>query len=133
MRNAEEGKQLKHRIIIVFVGSLIALVLSILLLLLMALGVLGGMISEDGAYSAVPVICGIAALAASLFAVKKSGTKALLTGLSTGALFFVLLLLGRIIGWREATGNVLTSFIACGAGGALAGLWGARSKKKRKF
>lgn len=123
-------KNLSH----IGVGILFGLIVCVLLLLLASFGVSRGFIPESAVKTATLACCFIGAFISALISTRRIRERFLLTGLSSGLLFFVALyLLGAMLFARAVPANgaagILLSSVIGGVVGAVAG---ANIKKRRK-
>ena len=115
-------------------GALAAVLTALLTLAVCSLFISAGVIPEGAMDRTVLAACILGSLAGGLLAVRLVGRSTLLVGTGVGAVLFLVLL---SVGWllfetaSLANGGLLI-LLACLCGGAMAGILGARSKKKRK-
>ena len=85
-------------------------------------------------YQPSVVGCVIGGFSGGIFAVRHSGARALIVGLASGGVFFLLILTAGVLLFEdmsiEAGGLGLLSGALCG--GAAAGILGTRPKKKKR-
>ena len=136
MRKMEEdhGARLVRAMLGVLLGGVVALAACLVFLLVCSLGISGGWLREGLMYQLAVVGCVVGGFLGSVFAVKRCGSKALVVGLCTGGVFFLLLLTGGVLFFRQVSLEAGGVGLLCGAlcGGAAAGILGAGPKKKRR-
>ena len=136
MRKTEEdqGAKLVRAMTGVLLGGGLALVVCLVFLLICSVGISGGWVEEDLMYQLSVVGCVIGGFSGGIFAVRYSGARALIVGLASGAVLFLLILTAGVLLFedmsREAGGLGLLSGALCG--GAAAGILGTRPKKKKR-
>ena len=136
MRKTEEdqGAKLVRAMTDVLLGGGLALVVCLVFLLICSVGISGGWVEEDLMYQLSVVGCVIGGFSGGIFAVRHSGARALIVGLASGGVFFLLILTAGVLLFEdmsiEAGGLGLLSGALCG-GGAV-GILGTRPKKKKR-
>ncbi len=123
-------KNLSH----IGIGIIFGLLVCVLLLLLASFGVSRGFIPESAAKATTLACCFLGAFSCALISARRIRARYLLTGLTAGLAFFIVLyLLGAILFSRAApasgAGSILLSSVIGGVAGAVAG---ANIKKRRK-
>lgn len=128
------GKERKKTALwIVFLrGSIVALSIYLLGVLLLALLVVRGMLPESGTFPILAVLCVIAVLCGSLITVRKSPWGKLPTALLTSVIFGTTLTVVGVSFWREITGEGGILLLCALSGGVLAALLGSRKRKAGK-
>ena len=113
-------------------GSLLALGLYMLGLLFLALLLVKGRLSEEAGFPIVAALCAAAVLCGGLLTIRQTGVRA--GGLTTGAVFAVVLASVALCCWEETTwlgrGGVL--LLCALAGGLAASLLGGRRRRTRR-
>ena len=115
-------------------GGVLAGVVAILALLACAVLVSMGVIPVGAMEGTVLAVCVLGTLVGGIYAVRRSGARALAAGLGVGAVLFLLLLTAGLIAYEGASvanggGSILC---ACLCGGAIPGILGRKPKKKRR-
>lgn len=128
------GKERKKTALwIVFLrGSIVALGIYLLGVLLLALLVVRGTLPESGTFPILAVLCVIAVLCGSLITVRKSPWGKLPTALLTSVIFGTTLTVVGVSFWREITGEGGILLLCALSGGVLAALLGSRKRKAGK-
>lgn len=118
----------------VVLGGAAALPVSLVVLLLASVAISRGMLGEGLLYQVTVVSCVLGSLAGGLLAVRRCGTRALIVGLCTGAVLFLLLLTVGVLFFDARSVEQGGVGLACGClcGGAAAGLLGGGKKKPAK-
>lgn len=137
MRKMEEdqGARLVRAMVGVLLGGVVALAACLVFLLFCSVGISGGWVQEGLMYQLAVVGCVIGGFIGSVFAIRRCGSRALVVGLVTGAVFFLLLLTGGVLFFREQISLEMGGLgLLCGAmcGGAAAGILGAGPRKRKK-
>lgn len=118
----------------VLIGAAVAGAVSLLFLFVCALLISGGHLSQDHTGALSVSACVLGSLVGGVVAVSRCGGKSLIVGLLTGATLFIILLTVGLLLYKTVAieeGGLPLGF-GCLCGGALAGLFGARPKKKRR-
>ena len=136
MRKGEEdqGAKLIRYTLGVLLGGVAALAVCLLFLLLASVGVSSGWLGENLMYQLTIVGCVVGGFAGGLTAVRRCGARALIVGLLTGGVLFLLLLTVGVLFFDAAAPESGGIGLLCGAlcGGAAAGLLGSRPAKKKR-
>lgn len=136
MRGKEEEQGLKTVRWIggAVIGGVLALLICMLLLLLTAAGILAGVISERLMVHCLFAGCVIGGLFGGFAAIRRCGSRALLAGLSAGAVMLLLILtVGSLTGSPASWENHGVGIgLSCLIGGMTAGLLRGKPKKKRR-
>lgn len=135
-RNEEEqGAALLRYAREILLGGGAALLCCILLLLFASVGIAGGMLGEE-LMPQITIAAGVVgSFVGAVAAIRRCGVRALVVGLSTGAVFFLLLLTIGLVLYgmpaleEGAVGLLCASLCGGGAAGFLAG---RRGNKKRR-
>ena len=118
----------------VLIGALVAALVSLLFLFVCAVFISGGHLSQShtGVYSVCACVLG--SLVGGVTAVSRCKGRSLIVGLLTGAVLFLILLTMGLLLYKSVALEEGGLPLGCGClcGGALAGLFGARPKKKRR-
>lgn len=136
MRKTEEdqGAKLVRAMTGVLLGGVLALGVCLAFLFVCSVGISSGWLDERLMYQMSVVGCVIGSCVGGLFAVRRSGARALIVGMATGAVFFLLILTVGLLLLEdisiEAGGLGLLSGGLCG--GAAAGILGSKPKKKKR-
>lgn len=118
----------------VLLGGVVAAAVSLLFLFACALLISKGVLGQDQTNILTVIACVLGSLVGGAIAVSRCKGRSMIVGLLTGVtLFLILLTLGVLLYQTVALedGGVPLG-CACLCGGALAGLFGARPKKKRR-
>lgn len=121
------------KILSVLFGALTSLGIFLLLALVLTWLVTREMLPVGQAPKAVWAALALAALLGALLAEKRVGQMALLTGVATALVFFLVLLSGTALFFGGQYAGLLGNGLSVLAGGLAAGLLGAREKKPRKY
>ena len=115
-------------------GSVVALLATMLCLFLGACTVSFGWLKQEQIMGAVSGACVLGGLIGGLVAVRRKPAGALFIGLGVGViLFFVLMTAGMLMHEGSSLENGgIGIFCACACGGAIAGIFGRKRKKKHK-
>lgn len=115
-------------------GALLSGILIMVMLLFGSMLISSGMLGQDAAQAMIPASCVIGCLVGGLFAVRKHGSRAIITGFGVGAILFLLLIsIGTVAFGEISLGQrALTTMLACLCGGTMAGILGRKTKKKHK-
>lgn len=136
MRKTEEdqGAKLVRAMTGVLIGGVLALGVCLAFLFLCSVGISGGWLGEELMYQMTVVGCVVGGFLGGLLAVGRSGARALIVGLATGGVFFLLLLTAGLLLFEDMSLENGGMGLLCGAlcGGAAAGILGAKPKKKKR-
>lgn len=115
-------------------GGAAALAVTLLVLLLCSAAISSQLLSQGSMGRGVTAACVLGALAGGTAAARGRRSLALLLGLGTGCILFLLLLAGGVLFYERAPAPepLMVVFPACLCGGALAGLLGGQGKKRRR-
>ena len=115
------------------IGSLIALGISLVLLLIASGLVVSGRLPERMMGGTVVLVLFFASLIGALAAIRRNRVRALIVGISEGAILYALTFVGGAFAEEMSLfgGLSLFLFIAALAGGAVAGLLCNRPKKRK--
>ena len=135
MRKNEEdqGAKAVRYLVGVILGGVAALIVCFVFLLIASVCISRGLLGMGLLYQITLVGCVVGAFAGGRLAIRRCGSRALIVGLATGLVLFLLLLTVGVIGFRaapEAGGIGLCCASLCG--GAVAGLLGVGGKGKKK-
>lgn len=136
MRKTEEDQSAKlvRAMSGVLLGGALGFGVCLVVLFLCSVGISGGWLEEVLMYRMAIVGCVVGGFVGGSFAVRRCGTRALIAGLSSGGVFFLLLLTAGLLLFEtmsiEHGGLGLLSGTLCG--GAAAGLLGAGPNKKKR-
>ncbi len=114
MRKTEEdqGAKLVQAMAGVLLGGVLALAVCLVFLFFCSIGISGGWLDEGLMYQMTVVGCVIGGFAGAVAAVRKSGSRALIVGLLTGGVFFLLLLTAQSAGpWKMLERKPIRSVI----------------------
>ena len=118
----------------VLIGAVVAALVSLLFLFVCAVLISGGHLSQShtGVYSVCACVLG--SLVGGITAVSRCKGRSLIVGLLTGVGLFLILLTVGLLLYKSVAIEEGGLPLGCGClcGGALAGLFGARPKKKRR-
>ena len=121
----EEGRRL-------VLGGVAALAVCFVFLLVASAAISGGLAGEELMYQLTIVGCVLGAFAGGLLAVRRCGSRALIVGLTTGGVLFLLLLTIGALCFETVSLEAGGIGLLCGSlcGGAAAGILGGGGKKK---
>ena len=130
----DPGKALIRCACGVLLGGAVAFAVSLALLLLASWAISAGAMGEELSARVTVGACVLGAFAGGLVAVRQCGRRALVVGLATGAVFFLLLLTVGALAFGSVPRDGRGALVLCAAlcGGAAAGLLGRSKKKRRK-
>ena len=135
MRKAEaQGGGAAQAVTAVMLGGLLALGVALMVLLLGAMAVSGGILKEDAAAQVTAAACVAGCFVGGLLACTRCGSKRLPAGLAVGGVCCLLILaVGLLMGDGLQLGaQALIELAGCLCGGAIAGmLCGKKTQKKR--
>ncbi len=133
-REEEPGKALIRCACGVLLGGAVAFAVSLLLLVVASGAISAGVMGEEIGGRVTVGACVLGSFCGGIAAVRRCGRRALVVGLATGAVYFLLLLTIGALAFgsvpQEGRGAVILCAALCG--GAAAGLLGRREKKRRK-
>lgn len=136
MRQNEEdqGARILHAMSCVLLGGAVALLLCFVFLLICSAAVSRGILGEGTMTQMTVCACVAGAFVGGLIAVRQMRARALIVGICTGAVLFLLLLTVGVLFYGGAAPAENGLMLAAGAliGGALAGLLGRTGRKKRR-
>lgn len=136
MRKTEEdqGAKLVKAMAGVLLGGVVALAVCLVFLFLCSVGISGGWLGEGLMYQMTVVGCVVGGFAGAVVAVGRCGSRALIVGLLTGGVFFLLLLSAGVLLFDSMSLENGGLGLLCGGlcGGAAAGILGRRPKKKKR-
>ncbi len=129
----EQGAWLRY-MTQVLLGAVVAALVGMLFLLVCAVLISGGRLSRDHAGALGVCACVLGSLVGGTVAVSRCKGRRLIVGLLTGVALFLILLTAGLLLYRSVAIEERGLPLGCGClcGGALAGLLGARPKKKRR-
>lgn len=131
-----DGKQtnLANLLCSLLLGGLLALGLELLLLLLGAVVVSNGILSDDASVQIATAACVLGCFGGGLFVCRRWNARRLLAGLAVGGLCFLLIVgVGLTMGGGLEMGSRgMLELAACLCGGAVAGLLSRKKKKGKK-
>ena len=112
-------------------GGVLALAVCLLFLLAASAAISSGLAGEELTVQLTIVGCVLGSFAGGLLAVRRCGSRALLVGLTEGAVFFLLLLTAGALCFETMSLESGGIGLLCGClcGGAAAGLLGSGKKK----
>lgn len=118
----------------VLIGAAIAGAVSLLFLFVCALFISGGYLSQEHTGVLSVCACVLGSLVGGVTAVSRCKGRSLIVGLLTGAVLFLILLTVGLLVYKSVAIEEGGLPLGCGClcGGAMAGLLGARPKKKRR-
>lgn len=118
----------------VLLGAVIGLAVSLMILFVCALLISGGHLGQSHTGAMSVCACVLGSLVGGTVAVSRCKGRSLIVGLLTGAALFLILLTVGLILYQTVAIEEGGLPLSCGClcGGALAGLLGARPKKKRR-
>ena len=113
-------------------GGVAALAVCFVFLLVASAAISGGLAGEELMYQLTIVGCVLGAFAGGLLAVRRCGSRALIVGLTTGGVLFLLLLTIGALCFETVSLEAGGIGLLCGSlcGGAAAGILGGGGKKK---
>lgn len=129
----KQGANAVHLALALLLGGLLALGVEIIVLLLGAMAVSKGILSDDAAAQVTVVACVLGCLIGGMFACRRWTAKRLVAGVGAGAVCFLLILAGGLLmgDGLDLGSQGMLELAACLCGGAVAGLL-SRKKKKGK-
>ena len=115
-------------------GGALAGIIALLTLLIYALLVSNGIISERGMERSVLAACILGGVVGGMLAVRSIRRSTLLVGAGVGAILFLLLLSAGFLFFDTASisNGSISILLACLCGGAMAGILGAPRKKRKR-
>ena len=115
-------------------GSAAALALTLMLLMGCAAAVSARWLGQQAMERCVVMVCIVGSLVGAAVAMRREREWAMALGLGTGGMLFLLLLALGILLYESAPvlEGVPGIFCACLCGGAMAGILGRKTKKKRR-
>ncbi len=118
----------------VLIGAAVAALVSLLVLFVCALLISRGTLSREHTGVMSVCACVLGSLTGGVAAVSRCKGRSLIVGLLTGLVLFLILLSVGLILYKSVAIEEGGLPLGCGClcGGALAGLFGARPKKKRR-
>lgn len=118
----------------VLIGAVVAALVSLLFLFVCALLISGGHLTQEHTGILSVCACVLGSLVGGATAVSRCKGRSLIVGLLTGTVLFLILLTVGLVLYRGVAIEEGGLPLGCGClcGGALAGLFGARPKKKRR-
>ena len=133
-RQEEQGSGWMEWMSSLLKGSVLALTATLLLLLACSAAVSGGWLNQTSMERAVVAVCVAGGLLGGAISIRRRRDIALLLGTGTGAVLFLMLLgLGTLLFEdAPALGRIPMILCACLCGGAMAGILGRKTKKKRR-
>lgn len=135
MRKTEEeqGAKLVRAMAGVLLGGVLALGVCLMFLFACSVGISGGWLKETMMYQLAVAGCVVGGFVGGAFSVHRLGHRSLAVGMATGGIFFLLLLTAGLLIFdnMSAENGGLGLLSGCLCGGAVAGLLGRRSPKKK--
>lgn len=130
----EQGARLIRYMLDVLLGGTVALGACFLFLLLASVAISHGWLGEGLMYQLTIVGCVLGGFVGGALAVSRSRSRTLIVGLLVGVVFFLLLLTVGLLFYGSAIPEEGGLGLLCGAlcGGAAAGIFGGKPKKKRR-
>lgn len=118
----------------VLIGAVVAALVSLLVLFVCALFISRGTLSREHTGVMSVCACVLGSLTGGVAAVNRCKGRSLIVGLLTGLVLFLILLSVGLVLYKSVAIEEGGLPLGCGClcGGALAGLFGARPKKKRR-
>ncbi len=118
----------------VLIGALVAVMVSLLFLFVCALLISSGHLTQSHTGVLSVCACVLGSLVGGITAVSRCKGRSLIVGLLTGAVLLLILLTVGLLLYKTVAIEEGGLPLGCGClcGGALAGLLGARPKKKRR-
>lgn len=136
-KGGEGGGTILSVMMAALLGGAVAVVAAMALLLIGAFGISSGMVPEKWKLQLAVISCVVGGLFGSGFAIRRVKGMGLLTGISVGAVFCLILLTVNLLCYGSAANGLETFAIpaGCMCGSLIAGLRGGkkgRKKRKRK-
>lgn len=135
MRKAEaQGASAVQMTAAMMLGGLLALGVELMILLLGAAAVSRGILRDDAAPQLTAAACVAGCFAGGLLTCTRWQSRRLLAGLATGGVCYLLLLAVGLLmsGGFELCSQALIELAGCLCGGAIAGMFSGRGKRKKK-
>lgn len=133
-KEEEQGMWAVKAMVQVLLGGAVATMAALAFLFVCAVLISQGLLGQEHTGTMAVAVCVVGSLIGGIVAVSRCKGRSMIVGLLTGVvLFLILLTLGLLLYQTVALedGGVPLG-CACLCGGALAGLFGARPKKKRR-
>lgn len=134
MRKAEvQGANAVQMTVTMVLGGLLALGVELIILLLGAVAVSRGILREDISPQLTAAACVVGCLIGGVLTCAQWGSRRLLAGLATGGVCYLLMLaVGLLMNNGPELGpQALIELAGCLCGGALAGVFSGKGKKKK--
>lgn len=136
MRKGEEdqGAWVIHAISQVLIGGVMGVAVCLLILLGCAFAISGGVLSQNSTGYWTVAACALGSFVGGSYAVSRCKGRSLIVGVLVSCVLFLILLTVGLLIYKTVAIEEGGLPLGCGAlcGGALAGLLGARPKKKRR-
>ncbi|MGM9607868.1 MAG: TIGR04086 family membrane protein [Oscillospiraceae bacterium] len=136
MRKTEEEQSAKliRFMSSILLGGVLALAVCLVFLFLCSIGISSGWVGDRFMVQYTLAGCVLGSLSGGMFAVLRCRSRTLVVGLGVGAVLFLLLLTVGLLFYPGMSVENRGVGLLCGClfGGALAGLWGGKPKKKRR-
>ena len=133
-RQEEAGNPWLNTVCEILKGGVLAGAVTIASLLICAILVSMGVLSVNAMSGAVMAVCVLGTMVGGGYAVHKSGSQSLLSGLGVGSMLFLLLLTAGLFAYQDASiaNGGAGILCACLCGGAIPGILGRKPKKKHR-
>ena len=133
-RSEDRGGKTAQMTVTLLLGGMLSLGIVLLVLLIGAAAVSGGVLKESMAPRITVIACVLGCLLGGFFVCCRCATGRFLAGAGTGAISFALILcVGFMMGDGPEMGmQALIELAACVCGGALAGFFSKKRKKGRR-
>lgn len=132
-RTEARGQSAATITVSLLLGSLLALGIELVILLIGAIAVSKGIFRSDASSQITAAACLVGCLAGGCFTGRSWQSKRLLAGIASGAICYILILMLALLtgGGVENGAQALMEMICCLVGGGLAGVLSGRKKKRK--
>lgn len=133
-KGGERGSGFVTMAVASLLGGAAALVITLILLLICSVAVSSGVAGQRLELQMTIAACVIGSFCGGRLTCRRWGCRRLIAGFSAGVVFFLILLTVGLVGYgaSDLGGAGLGIMAGCLCGGAIAGLLGGGSRKKKK-